>query len=90
MVRKAAKQMKGDETIRCGYLGRGGVRREKERSLSVGCVPTQRTLATGEGGGEGRNITYITIEVRSHYGGKAETRANQYGLRNLKCPSWSR
>jgi len=32
------------------------------RSSSVGCIPTQWTLAMGEG--DGRNIPYITIEVR--------------------------
>ena len=36
------------------------------RSSSAGYLPTQWTLATGEGDGEGIDITGITIEVRSH------------------------
>ena len=31
------------------------------RSLSLGYIPTQWMLATGEGDGEERNITYITL-----------------------------
>ena len=31
------------------------------RSLSVGYIPTQWTLATGKGDGDGRNITYTTM-----------------------------
>ena len=39
----------------------------KGRSLSVGYIPTQSTLATGEGDGEERNMSCVTIEVRSQW-----------------------
>ena len=47
MSEKGAKRMKGDGMIGCRCLGRG-VRRVGGHSLSVGCVPKQRTLAKGE------------------------------------------
>ena len=60
MSEKGAKRMKGDGMMGCRCLGRG-VRRVGGHSLSVGCVPKQRTLAMGEGDAEGRKITYLTI-----------------------------
>ena len=62
--------MESKTMMGCGWLGRGGVRRVEGRSLSLGYIPTQWMLATGEGDGEERNITYIT---RSR--GSAELRA---------------
>ena len=67
---KGAKRMESKAIMGCGLLGKGGVRRVEGRSLPVGDMPTQWLLATGEGDGQGRNITYIT---RSR--GNAELRA---------------
>ena len=62
---KGAKRMERKAMMGCGWLGRGEV---QGRSLSLEYIPTQWMLVTGEGDGEGRNTTYITIGKRTRHG----------------------
>ena len=62
---KGAKRMESKVMMRCGWLGRGEV---QGRSLSLEYIAKQWMLAMGEGDGEGRNTTYITIGTRTRRG----------------------